>query len=217
MSGRRFLQDEKYPRRKPKSVSDAPTTVNAPWRPLGAALPSPQRAVGSGTAMPGCPAWPGVSPSGFDRRPQSSTRAGLLFSHTYLCMRTPSQLHLPLRLPLSLRCNRCGGLNRRSESTHREDAHTTSLISPPFARARRLLPRIVQALFAVAVFVLAAAGLYSSFSLQVSASSRAAAVPAQSDPQPVAFDACTMFSAADAAQVLGVPVRPVVNVANSCS
>jgi hypothetical protein len=38
----------------------------------------------------------------------------------------------------------------------------------------------------------------------------------QSDPQPVSFNACTIFSAADAAQVLGVPVRPVTTVGN-CS
>jgi len=34
----------------------------------------------------------------------------------------------------------------------------------------------------------------------------------QGDPQPIIFDACTIFSAADAAQVLGVPVRPVSGV-----
>jgi hypothetical protein len=44
----------------------------------------------------------------------------------------------------------------------------------------------------------------------------AAAALAQNDPQPLNFDACTIFSAADAAQVLGVPVRPVTNV-GGCS
>jgi hypothetical protein len=38
----------------------------------------------------------------------------------------------------------------------------------------------------------------------------------QADPQPVDFDACTIFSAADAAQVLGVAVRPITNV-GGCS
>jgi hypothetical protein len=38
----------------------------------------------------------------------------------------------------------------------------------------------------------------------------------QGDPQPLNFDACSVFSAADAAQVIGVPVRPVTNV-GGCS
>jgi hypothetical protein len=36
------------------------------------------------------------------------------------------------------------------------------------------------------------------------------------DRQPINFDACTIFSVADAAQVLGVPVRPVTGV-GGCS
>ena len=52
--------------------------------------------------------------------------------------------------------------------------------------------------------------------LVVGATSVPAAAPAQGDPQPVNFDACTIFSAADAAQVLGVPVRPITNV-GGCS
>jgi hypothetical protein len=39
---------------------------------------------------------------------------------------------------------------------------------------------------------------------------------ATSDPQPVEFDACTLYSAAEAAQLLGTPVRPVTNV-GGCS
>jgi len=39
---------------------------------------------------------------------------------------------------------------------------------------------------------------------------------AQGDPRPLDFDACTVFTAADAAQVVGVPVRPVTNV-GGCS
>lgn len=48
------------------------------------------------------------------------------------------------------------------------------------------------------------------------ATSVAAAAPAQADPQPVDFDACTIFTPTDAAQVLGVPVRPITNV-GGCS
>lgn len=43
-----------------------------------------------------------------------------------------------------------------------------------------------------------------------------AAAPAQSDPRPVNFDACTIFTSTDAAQVLGVPVRTVTS-AGGCS
>lgn len=46
------------------------------------------------------------------------------------------------------------------------------------------------------------------------AASFSAAVPAQGDP--VDFNACTIFSAADAAQVLGVAVRPITSV-GGCS
>lgn len=46
------------------------------------------------------------------------------------------------------------------------------------------------------------------------AASIRAAAPRQGDP--VDFNACTIFSAADAAQVLGVPVRPITSV-GSCS
>jgi len=39
---------------------------------------------------------------------------------------------------------------------------------------------------------------------------------ATSDPQPVEFDACTLYSAAEAAQIRGTPVRPITNV-GGCS
>ena len=65
--------------------------------------------------------------------------------------------------------------------------------------------RIIPALLFACLLVLAAA-----------ATSAPAAAPAQADPQPVDFDACTIFSSADAAQVLGVPVRPITNV-GGCS
>jgi hypothetical protein len=52
--------------------------------------------------------------------------------------------------------------------------------------------------------------------LAAEATSVPAAAPAQADPQTVNFDACTIFSSADAAQVLGVPVRPITNV-GGCS
>jgi hypothetical protein len=43
-----------------------------------------------------------------------------------------------------------------------------------------------------------------------------AAARAPVDPRPVAFNACTIFSAADATAVLGVPVRPITSV-GGCS
>jgi hypothetical protein len=64
---------------------------------------------------------------------------------------------------------------------------------------------IIPALLCAFLLVLAAA-----------ATSVPAAAPAQADPQTVNFDACTIFSSADAAQVLGVPVRPITNV-GGCS
>jgi hypothetical protein len=67
-----------------------------------------------------------------------------------------------------------------------------------------------------------ACSLVLSFACSKSFAPAASATPAstrnmaQGDPQPLNFDACTIFSAADAAQILGVPVRPVTNV-GSCS
>jgi hypothetical protein len=69
------------------------------------------------------------------------------------------------------------------------------------AHSRHSQHRIIPALLCASLLVLAAA-----------ATSVPAAPPAQADPQPLDFDACTIFSSADAAQVLGVPVRPVTNV-----
>ena len=73
------------------------------------------------------------------------------------------------------------------------------------AHPRHSQHRISPALLGACLLVLAAA-----------ATSVPAAAPAQADPQPVDFDACTIFSSADAAQVLGVPVRPITNV-GGCS
>jgi len=73
------------------------------------------------------------------------------------------------------------------------------------AHSRHSQHRIIPALLFACLLVLAAA-----------ATSAPAAAPAQADPQPVDFDACTIFSSADAAQVLGVPVRPITNV-GGCS
>jgi hypothetical protein len=64
---------------------------------------------------------------------------------------------------------------------------------------------IIPALLCAFLLVLAAA-----------ATSVPATAPAQADPQPVNFDACTIFSSTDAAQILGVPVRPITNV-GGCS
>jgi hypothetical protein len=74
-----------------------------------------------------------------------------------------------------------------------------------YARSRHNQRRIISALLCVCLLLLAAA-----------ATTVPAAAPAQADPQPVDFDACTIFSSADAAQVLGVAVRPITNV-GGCS
>jgi hypothetical protein len=73
------------------------------------------------------------------------------------------------------------------------------------AHSRHSQHRIIPALLCACLLLLAAA-----------ATCVPAAAPAQADPQPVNFDACTIFSSADAAQVLGVPVRPITNV-GGCS
>jgi hypothetical protein len=52
------------------------------------------------------------------------------------------------------------------------------------------------------------AAAYHSFSPQASAALPGTPLAAQGRPQPEKFDGCTIFTAADAAQVLGVPVRP---------
>lgn len=73
------------------------------------------------------------------------------------------------------------------------------------AHSRQTQHRIIAPLLCACLLVLAAA-----------ATSVPAAAPGQTDPQPVNFDACTIFSSADASQVLGVPVRPITNV-GGCS
>jgi hypothetical protein len=65
--------------------------------------------------------------------------------------------------------------------------------------------QIIPALLCACLLVLAAA-----------ATSVPATAPTQADPQPVDFDACTIFGSIDADQVLGVPVRPITNV-GGCS
>jgi hypothetical protein len=73
------------------------------------------------------------------------------------------------------------------------------------AHSRQTQHRIIAPLLCACLLVLAAA-----------ATSVPAASPGQADPQPVNFDACTIFSSADASQVLGVSVRPITNV-GGCS
>ena len=63
--------------------------------------------------------------------------------------------------------------------------------------------------------VLSAALAYHGLATEASASVAVGAT-AQGDPQPLNFDACNVFSALDAAQALGVPVRPISNV-GGCS
>jgi len=72
--------------------------------------------------------------------------------------------------------------------------------------------RVLVLVFAQSL-TLAAGAVYPSLILQASA-----ALPAafQGDSQPLSFDACTVFSAADAAQVLGLPLRPITHV-GACS
>ncbi len=52
-----------------------------------------------------------------------------------------------------------------------------------------------------------AAAAYHSFAPRASAA-RPAHIAGQGDPQPLNFDGCTIFTAVDAAQVIGVAVRP---------
>jgi hypothetical protein len=74
-----------------------------------------------------------------------------------------------------------------------------------YADSRDNQHRIIPALLCACLLVQAAATTFVQ-----------SAAPAQADPQPVDFDACSIFSSADAAQVLGVPVRPITNV-GGCS
>jgi hypothetical protein len=66
--------------------------------------------------------------------------------------------------------------------------------------------------------LLALAAVAACHCLAPRASAALPATPpaAQGDPRPLDFDACTVFTAADAAQVVGVPVRPVTSV-GGCS
>jgi len=56
-----------------------------------------------------------------------------------------------------------------------------------------------------------------SFTPPASATPAATPITAQGDPQPLNFDACSIFSAADAAQIVGVPVRPTPAAAGGCA
>ena len=49
------------------------------------------------------------------------------------------------------------------------------------------------------------------------AESAPAAAKASADPQPIAFDACTLFSAADATRILGMTVRPTPTNVSGCA
>jgi hypothetical protein len=76
--------------------------------------------------------------------------------------------------------------------------------------------RTIPALVFACLFVIAATNSNHGVTPKVSATPVPDAPILQSDPQAVSLNACTIFSAADAAQVLGVPVRPVTTVGN-CS
>lgn len=56
-----------------------------------------------------------------------------------------------------------------------------------------------------------------SFAPPASATPAATPITAQGNPQPLNFEACTIFSAADAAQIVGVPVQRSPTAASSCA
>ena len=87
------------------------------------------------------------------------------------------------------------------------------------AHSRDSQQRIIPALLCACLFVLAASA--ASVTTPVRAAAHTLKLlprptAGQGDPQPVDFDACTIFSSADASQVLGVAVRPITNV-GGCS
>jgi hypothetical protein len=87
------------------------------------------------------------------------------------------------------------------------------------AQARYSQHRIIAALLCACILVLAATAASVTTPVAVAAHKPkllGSPTAGQADPQPVDFDACTIFSSADAAQVLGVPVRPITNV-GGCS
>jgi hypothetical protein len=65
----------------------------------------------------------------------------------------------------------------------------------------------VPMLIFAGLLALGAVAVFHCFAPQASAALPAAPMGAQGDPQSIKFDGCTIFTAADAAQVLGVPVR----------
>src|SRR5882724_1658161 len=71
--------------------------------------------------------------------------------------------------------------------------------------------RIFCATVALLIFLFPAACAKSSVPSPATPSQPAQSA-ATSDLQPVEFDACTLFSAAEATQILGTPVRPITNV-----
>src|SRR6476469_2163873 len=73
-----------------------------------------------------------------------------------------------------------------------------------YARSLHCQHQIIRALLCACLLVLVATAAWVS------------SAPAQADPQPVNFDACAIFSSANAAQVPGIPVRPITN-AGGCS
>jgi len=75
-------------------------------------------------------------------------------------------------------------------------------------------PRVLIGVTAGMILVLFAS--CSKTASSPAAESTPVSAKASSDPQPVEIDACTLFSAADAARILGMPVRPVTNV-GGCS
>jgi hypothetical protein len=112
-------------------------------------------------------------------------------------------------------------MHRCSAAAHQKTAgkriNTMSFQSGRFdMHARFNAYRTIPALVFACLFVIAATRGNHGLTPKVSATPVPDAPLLQSEPQAVSFNACTIFSAADAAQVLGVPVRPVTMVGN-CS
>src|SRR5262249_4505260 len=66
--------------------------------------------------------------------------------------------------------------------------------------ARQARHRVLMTLVFAGLLALGAAAVYHGFTPIASAAVSAAPIAVQSDPQPLDFDACTVFSTADAAE-----------------
>lgn len=77
---------------------------------------------------------------------------------------------------------------------------------------------ILRRVLVVGLASIAVTACSSGGNKEVSAAEpKASPAPATSDPQPVAVDACALFSAEDAKRVLGAAVRPTPSAPGGCS